>query len=262
MSADGARGGFEGSYLGDIDRISPQAVLECKICWTPYDPAEGDETRAIPPGTAFRDLPADWKCPECDAPKTQFMVVDDPGRAAMAEAEALKAAVAKLESAFREIHSATMRDTPFLNHALDVQAVGFAAWEGHRVGVLITPWFMNLILLPGSGEDWSGLTPGEKEVVAFPSGAYEFLHNVRPEIGGYKACSLFSPMAEFKSREEAAAVAAAVLPALLDPANRAETDRSSEIRAAREAELAAEAAPSEPTRRAMLGAGAREGGDA
>lgn len=30
--------GFEGSYLGANDKISPQAIMECKICWTPYDP--------------------------------------------------------------------------------------------------------------------------------------------------------------------------------------------------------------------------------
>ena len=38
--------GFEGSFLGAADKISPAAVMECKICWTPYDPAEGDDTAA------------------------------------------------------------------------------------------------------------------------------------------------------------------------------------------------------------------------
>ena len=50
---------FEGSYLGAADRISRQAIMECKICWTPYDPAEGDEFRQIDPGTPFSELPED-----------------------------------------------------------------------------------------------------------------------------------------------------------------------------------------------------------
>ena len=58
--------GFEGSFLGANDKISPRAIMECKICWTPYDPAEGDDTRQVLPGTPFLALPADWKCPNCD----------------------------------------------------------------------------------------------------------------------------------------------------------------------------------------------------
>lgn len=51
--------GFEGSYLGANDRIGPAAVMECKICWTPYDPAMGDDFRQILPGTPFAALPED-----------------------------------------------------------------------------------------------------------------------------------------------------------------------------------------------------------
>jgi rubredoxin len=33
----------------------------------------------IEPGTAFNDLPAHWRCPECDGDAEQFMVlVDSP----------------------------------------------------------------------------------------------------------------------------------------------------------------------------------------
>ena len=276
MSMDGARRGFEGSFLGDADKISARAILECKICWTPYDPALGDETRAIPPGTAFLDLPEDWKCPECDAPKAQFMVMEDPGREDAAEAARLEAAmadaVARLEAEFREIHAAKMRDVPFTNKALSVEAVGFRPWEGRFVGVLVAPWFMNLTILPGPDEDWSDLTPGAKERIDFPSGPYEFLHNVRPTAGGYKGCSLFSPMHEFDSQAAAVAVAGAVIPALFDPANREEGARTEDIRAAREERIAAveeaqrDAERAAPSRRAVFGAGTRDtppdGGDA
>lgn len=66
---------FEGSFGGDNARLDPDDRLECGICWWVYDPAAGDDARAVPPGTAFADLPADWCCPGCDAPKHKFMVL-------------------------------------------------------------------------------------------------------------------------------------------------------------------------------------------
>jgi len=257
--------GFEGSFGGDAGRISPEAVMECKICWTIYDPAEGDETRQIEPGTAFRDLPEDWTCPTCSGDPAQFMVLRDPGAGA-AQAQARIDAQAKmLEADFREVWNAKMRDVPLVNRALHVEAVGFRPHGEGALGVLVAPWFMNLVLLPGPGEDWSCLGTGAKEIVEFPSGAYEFLHNTREMIGGYKACSLFSPMGEFRSQAQAVEVARAVLVALFDAGNRAETDRAAEIRATREAELAAEAEaeaeaeaatlPDAPSRRAVISGG-------
>jgi rubredoxin len=71
----GAR--FEGSYGGDATRIDAAARLECGICWTVYDPAEGDEVTQVPPGTPFAALPDHWHCPNCDAPKLKFIVLGD-----------------------------------------------------------------------------------------------------------------------------------------------------------------------------------------
>lgn len=250
--------GFEGSYLGAEAKISPRATMECKICWTPYDPAEGDETRQIPPGTPFVALPEDWKCPTCDGPKEQFMVLDDPD--AVAEA-ALEQAVARLVAEFKEIHASKMRDTPLSNKSLHVEAVGFRLWNGRYLGVLVTPWFMNLTLLPGPDDDWSGLTTGEKELIEFPSGVYEFIHTVRDEMGGYKGCSLFSPMNDFTSQLQATDVAREVMQALFSEEHREETDNAATIRRMREEELAAaaETAPKPldpaPSRRAVLTAG-------
>ncbi len=44
----------------------------CSICGQVYDPAVGDPEHGIPAGTAFEDLPADWKCPRCRQPKSAF----------------------------------------------------------------------------------------------------------------------------------------------------------------------------------------------
>lgn len=231
---------FEGSFLGAEDKISAQAVMECKICWTPYDPAEGDDYRQVEPGTPFLALPDDWSCPNCGAPKEQFMVLEDPGAEPVADAARLDALTARLVAEFGEIWHAKMRDVPMVNKLLSVEAVGFRMVDGRPLGVLVSPWFMNLVQLPGEGEDWSGLTPGAKELIAFPSGDYEFIHNTRGMIGGYKACSLFSPMGDFQTQLQAQEVARAIMVALFDAGHRVETDRAADIRAEREAALAPE----------------------
>jgi len=44
----------------------------CAICDYIYDPAAGDPSNGIVPGTAFEDLPDDWVCPLCGADKSNF----------------------------------------------------------------------------------------------------------------------------------------------------------------------------------------------
>ena len=64
---------FQGSVLD----VAPQDRLECGICWWVYDPAIGDDSRGIPPGMPFIELPEDWCCPGCDAPRHKFMVLGE-----------------------------------------------------------------------------------------------------------------------------------------------------------------------------------------
>jgi rubredoxin len=49
---------------------------ECNVCGYIYDPANGDPDVDIAPGTSFEDLPGDWVCPECGAPKEDFSPVE------------------------------------------------------------------------------------------------------------------------------------------------------------------------------------------
>lgn len=44
----------------------------CTVCGYIYDPAKGDSTQGIQPGTAFENLPATWVCPECGVGKDMF----------------------------------------------------------------------------------------------------------------------------------------------------------------------------------------------
>jgi rubredoxin len=68
--------------LGAMDSTAPtnqasSARYECRICWTVYDPAQGDELWQVPAGTPFEALPAHWSCPHCAAEKTGFLRCDD-----------------------------------------------------------------------------------------------------------------------------------------------------------------------------------------
>lgn len=45
---------------------------QCKHCLSIYDEAYGDESAGIAAGVAFEDLPDDYKCPTCGAPKSDY----------------------------------------------------------------------------------------------------------------------------------------------------------------------------------------------
>lgn len=50
---------------------------KCTICGYIYDPENGDPDSGIPAGTPFEELPDNWVCPICGAPKEQFEEVKE-----------------------------------------------------------------------------------------------------------------------------------------------------------------------------------------
>ena len=45
-------------------------------CGYVYDEAKGDPLNGIAPGTAWADVPDDWKCPDCSSAKAEFEMVE------------------------------------------------------------------------------------------------------------------------------------------------------------------------------------------
>lgn len=129
-----------------------------------------------------------------------------------------------LEKAFGAV-AERMRGLGFVNPALRVQAVGFEPWEGHWLGVLVTPWSINLMLLPRDRTLWRPVRPGEKQRYSFPAGTYDFIDALDPLVGEYRMCSLFSPALEFEDHAAAVLVAELARSALLDPANAEAPDK-------------------------------------
>ena len=132
---------------------------------------------------------------------------------------ALPDPAARIEAAYRAICEGRMRGLPLLNSALRVETVGFRTWESHWLGVLITPWFMNLVLMPREPGKWRAAAAGDAVAYLFPSGTFEFLSGHDEALGEYQSCSLFSPMFQFTDQQAARLTAQAALHSLFDPAS-------------------------------------------
>ena len=130
-------------------------------------------------------------------------------------------AVRRLEQRYRRIAAERMAGIPIMNTALSVTAAGAYSWQGQWLTALVTPWFLNLVMLPaqGGGEPMQPTAPikvGAKQIVALPGGRFEFIGSHDEELGPYAMCSLFSPVFEFADHETAVAAAEAALSAVLE----------------------------------------------
>jgi len=124
----------------------------------------------------------------------------------------------RLNAAFRAI-AGRMEGLNFVNPAIEVEAVAFAPWESHWLGAMVTPWCINLMLLPRDTSGWTSLPQGRKLRYAFPAGEYEFISSRDDAVGEYQMCSLISPVLELPDHATARQVAELARAALLDPAN-------------------------------------------
>lgn len=215
--------GFEGSFLGDSARIDPGAVLECGVCWWVYDPTQGDDAWQIPAGTPFAELPAHWRCPACDSPPEQFMVLGREQEKQHArhrpKISASRQAIRHREHQLLEAFTAIderMRTLPVYNPRLDIRVIGLQQWQEEMVGIAATPWCMNIVLLPP--EEASPRLEGSTREVNFPSGSYTFVAGELPGAGPVESCSLFSPMEQFDDPAVVAEVARhAILELMREP---------------------------------------------
>ncbi len=128
--------------------------------------------------------------------------------------------VAQLEAAYRHIAATRMAGLPLCHPGLQVAALGFEPLPGSggALGVLLTPWFMNLVWLPMDDEPMQPtLGFGQTRARAVGTERFDFIGAHEPGCGAFEACSLFSPMAEFADQAAALATAHAVLHELRKP---------------------------------------------
>lgn len=134
---------------------------------------------------------------------------------------------AELAARFRQIRRERMQGLPFLNNALDVEAVGFRPHGEHCLGVLVTPWFMNLVLLPGD-EQWDGHPLGNVVSLSLPGGPCEFTVNRDDVLGTFLTAVLYREVGGIPDQPTARALACDIIGRLCEPAEgSAQPQRSS-----------------------------------
>lgn len=118
-----------------------------------------------------------------------------------------------LEDYFKQVATKEMNDMDICNQNIQVEAVGFHLYENHWLGMVITPWFLNLMLLPQEGQPWPELIEqkGNDIALEFPCGNLNFTPRVDPIIGSHLVCSLASPVKDYKTHEELVTVAHQIL---------------------------------------------------
>ena len=119
--------------------------------------------------------------------------------------------VQALIAAFQRVDGA-MRDLPVYNATVAIEAIGFSAFGADALlGVLLTPWFMNLIVLPVEPVPLDMAAIGKTVPVDLPSGRRTFTVGGDAAIGLYKAHSLHSPVLNFTLPGQARAEAKRLL---------------------------------------------------
>ena len=48
----------------------------CVICGFVYDEEQGLPEEGLVPGTRWEDIPDNWQCPDCDATKSDFEMIE------------------------------------------------------------------------------------------------------------------------------------------------------------------------------------------
>lgn len=112
-----------------------------------------------------------------------------------------------LEAHYRQVWEIRMKDMPFVNPKLGVAAVGFRPYKGDWVGVVVTPWFLNLFLISGGGQVWGDIPAGERRYLELPCGTLQFIADDDPDIGPYQYCPLIAPVTNLADMTAALAAA-------------------------------------------------------
>lgn len=131
----------------------------------------------------------------------------------------------RLAHIYRDIGERAMRDLPIYHDRLDVEAVGFRVFNGTIIGIMVTPWFMNVVMPAG---EMAPAASASTLRFRFPARDIDFILSDLNLAGRIASCSLFSPMFEFADAASARAMAEAAINELMLPADGKEATRCRE----------------------------------
>jgi len=118
---------------------------------------------------------------------------------------------------YQEVWQAQRHDLPLVNHALTVEVHGFIRYRDDWLGVVITPWFLNLFLLSGGGELWGDIPAGQRRYLNLPCGTLQFIADDDPALGPYQYCPLIAPVSGLSDMGAARQIAVDALKAVFSP---------------------------------------------
>ena len=118
----------------------------------------------------------------------------------------------QVQAWFQAVFTERMSDLPFLNPRLQVEVIGMQRLAGDWLGALVTPWSIQLILLPGGGDLWVDLAAGCRHTVALPIGPLWFLADAgEAGLQAYQYCPLTTSVESFADTDAARRFAAEAL---------------------------------------------------
>jgi [NiFe] hydrogenase assembly HybE family chaperone len=123
-----------------------------------------------------------------------------------------------IEEAFHKIEQGPMQRLPICHAGLTSEWVGGRRWGEYWLGCLITPWTLQLLLLPAT-EAAEALREGDVRVREFPQGPLTFRTIESPDLGAYQSCGLCSPVTVYPSQEAIRQVSVEVMQLLFQPAS-------------------------------------------
>ena len=124
--------------------------------------------------------------------------------------------VEQLVAHYRDIAATRMQGLPIVNSHLDVEAVSFRTYSDDEVGILITPWFMNLVVLPGSGTRLE-VAQGDEIAWTLPAGDYAMTCCRDETLGDYLTAVLFRTVADFPDQATARDIAETIVEMIFTP---------------------------------------------
>jgi [NiFe] hydrogenase assembly HybE family chaperone len=150
---------------------------------------------------------------------------------------------------FRFVRDTRMAGLPFLNASVDVCVADCRRVDGDWLAAMVTPWSIQLVLLPGGGALWQDASSGVRCTIGLPVGELVFIGEADEAsadhdecVAAFLYCPLISPLEGVVGTDAARALARDALAAALSPrlsTTEAPPDRATTL-------------PPSPSRRAFL----------
>ncbi|WP_407279252.1 [NiFe]-hydrogenase assembly chaperone HybE [Aromatoleum evansii] len=159
-----------------------------------------------------------------------------------------------LQRHFRRVHETRMAGLPFLNEALDVAVAACERVAGDWLAALVTPWSIQLVLLPGGGTLWRDTAAGARHTLSLPVGDLVFIGEAAEHatdlVPAFLYCPLITPPEGIANTDAACAIAREALATVLKPLPASAPDTTGAARS-EDADPNPRTPPS-PSRRAFL----------